>query len=308
MVSLRLAALWLGLIAPVSGPDGRGTGGEVISDALEVLDEPVDSGYGSAELKRGARVSIVDAGPAGWLTIAPPPDTFNWIDASGLRVEADDRAVVVASRATVRTGADQARMPGPPRAALLKGTVVRLLDHPALTLGEGPKARTWRAIAPQTGEVRYVRADGVKLDPVPMTSQSFDPRVQAAQAPQVDPGAGSASDAIRKFEDALDRSRRIDHDVAQVKRKLADARISTEPGYDAKGLLQASSRRVDGQKVHALIGPEGRAIAYLAIPPGIPASRLLARKVGVRGETRFNESLGARLITVRDLDPLDKPR
>ncbi len=300
MVALRLAALWLGLIAPASVP-----GGEVISDALEVLVEPDDSSYSSGELKRGDRVSIVPGGKAGWLAIAPPTDAFDWVDASSLRVETDVRGVVVAARALVRTGALEARMPGPPRPPLPRGTVVRLLGRPPLTLGEGAKARTWRAIAPRDGEVRYVRADGVRLDPVPTIAKAEDPEVKPAQ---VDPGGGSAAEAIRKFEDALDRSRRIDDEVAQVKRKLAGSRTHTDRGYDAKGMLQASSRKVEGQKVHALIGPEGTPVAYLAIPPGIPASRLLTRKVGVRGDVHFNESLGARLITVRDLDPLDKPR
>ena len=305
MVALRLAALWLGLIAPASVPEGRGTGGEVISDALEVLDEPVDSGYSSGELKRGDRVSVVSGDQPGWLAIAPPPGAFDWIDASTLRVETDARGVVTAARAPVRTGAAEAGMPGPPRPPLPRGTVVRLLDRPPMTLGQGAKARTWRAIAPRDGEVRYVRADGVRLDPITTTSTTQDPQVKPAQ---VDPGGGSTAEAIRKFEDALDRSRRIDHEVAQVRRKLADARTFTERGYDAKGLLQASSRKVEGQKVHALIGPEGVPIAYLAIPPGIPATRLLTRKVGVRGDVHYNESLGARLITVRDLDALDRPR
>ncbi len=120
--------------------------------------------------------------------------------------------------------------------------------------------------------------------------------------------SGSVDDPIRRFEEALQRSRRLDAEAARVKQKLAESRVATERPYDARGLLQASSRQFEGQKVHALIGPEGRAIAYLTIPPGIPANRLLARKVGVRGDVHFNEALGARLITVRDLDPLDKPR
>jgi hypothetical protein len=174
-----------------------------------------------------------------------------------------------------------------------------------MTLGEGAKARTWRAIAPRDGEVRYVRSEGIQLDPLPTTSKTIDPHVEPSQ---VDPGGGSAVEAIRKFEEALERSRRIDAEVGQIKRKLADSRTLTERSYDAKGLLQASSRQVEGQKVHALIGPEGVPIAYLTIPPGIPASRLLARKVGVRGDVHYNETLGTRLITVRDLDTLDKPR
>jgi hypothetical protein len=299
-MALWLVALWLGLIAPASVP-----GGEVISDVLEVLDEPDDSAFSSGELMKGTRVSVVPGGKPGWLAIAPPSDAFDWVDASAIKVGSDGRGQVVAARATVRTGAAEARMPGPLRTPLPQGTIVLLLDRPALTLGQGAKARSWRAIAPPGDEVRYVRAEEIRLDPV-ATSKSDDPWVRPAH--QLDPGGGDVNEAIRKFEEALDRSRRLDHEVAATKQNLAIARTFTERGYDAKGLLQASSRQVEGQKVHALIGPEGVPIAYLAIPPGIPASRLLARKVGVRGDVHFNESLGARLITVRDLDPLDKPR
>jgi hypothetical protein len=306
MVASWLAALWLGLIAPASVPEAREDGGEVVVDVLEVLVEPDDSGYSSGELRRGDRVSVVGRGRPGWLAIAPPEDSFDWVDASSIRAGADGRGRVVADQAAVRTGADGARMPGPPRPALAKGASVRLLDRPALTLGTGSKARSWLAIEPLEGEVRYVRLKGVRLDPV-ATSKSDDPRVQPTQIDRGGSGV-EAGDAISKFEEALRRSRAIDNKVEETRLKLNLARTSTERGYDARGMLQASSRKVDGQKVHALIGPEGRPIAYLVIPPGVPASRLLTRKVGVRGDVHFNESLGARLITVRDLDPLDKPR
>jgi hypothetical protein len=300
MVAPWLAALWLGLIAPASEP-----GGEVVVDALEVLVEPADSGYSSGELRRGDRVSIVEGGRRGWLAIAPPSGSFDWVDASSIRDDGDGRGFVVADRATVRSGADGARMPGPPRAPLPSGASVRLLDRPPLRLGAGAKARSWRAIAPQAGEVRYVRLDGIKLDPL-ATSAAADPQVRPAQVDRGGRGV-DVGDAVSKFDEALRRSRAIDNDVEKARRTLALARTSTERGYDARGMLQASSRKVDGQKVHALIGPEGTAIAYLSIPPGIPASRLLTRKVGVRGDVHFNESLGLRLITVKDLDPLDKP-
>ncbi len=307
MVALRLAALWLGMIAPAGGP-----GGEVISDALEVLVEPDDSGYASSELRRGDRVRVVPGAGAGWLAIVPPSDAFDWVDASSIRAGSDGGAEVVADRAPVRSGGVGAKIPGPPRPPLPRGTAVRLLDRPALMLGEGPKARSWRAIAPPTGEVRYVRADGVRLDPGPSTTPSRTdppPRVADAQvrtAQRRPPG--DPDDAARRFEEALERSRRLDAEAARIKQKLAEARTFTDRAYDAKGLLQASSREHDGQRVHALIGPEGRPIAYLAIPPGIPAGRFLARKVGVRGDVHFDEALGNRLITVRDLDPLEKAR
>ncbi len=53
--------------------------------------------------------------------------------------------------------------------------------------------------------------------------------------------------------------------------------------YDAKGMIQPSSHKVDGQKVFALIGPQGTAVAYLNIPAGLDPSQLTARNVGVRG-------------------------
>ncbi|MBV8554966.1 MAG: hypothetical protein JO116_05330, partial [Planctomycetaceae bacterium] len=60
-----------------------------------------------------------------------------------------------------------------------------------------------------------------------------------------------------------------------------------------------------GQRVFALIGPDGSTVAYLDIPPGLDVRPLVARRVGVRGTIHYNEDLRARLIAVRDLEPLD---
>ncbi len=301
MVSSWLAAFWLGLIASAGLPDGG-----VVVAPLEILDEPDDSAYASGELATGDRVVVVPGAGPGWLAIEPPDGAFDWIEAAAIRDEGDGRGVVEAVRAAVRTGADRARMPGPPRPALLRGTALRLLDRPALTIGSGAKARTWRAIAAPADEVRYVRRDGIRLDPRP-ASAVVDPEVQAARGER---GGETRppDDPTARFEEALRRSRMLDHEVAEARWALAVARTSVERGYDASGRLQASSRKVDGLKVHALIGPEGVAIAYLKIPLGVPAASLLNRKVGVRGEVHFDEALGNRLITVRDLDPLDRAR
>ncbi len=99
-----------------------------------------------------------------------------------------------------------------------------------------------------------------------------------------------------------------DAEVAQIQRSAGQARTTTDRKFDAQGLLQPSSRRYRGQKVHALIGPEGKPISYLTIPPGLPINRFLARKVGVRGIVHFDEGLGARLISVRDLEVIEKVR
>src|SRR5918998_1335186 len=69
--------------------------------------------------------------------------------------------------------------------------------------------------------------------------------------------------------------------------------------------MQPSARKINGQKVFALIGPEGTKQAYIEVPAGLDTSPLLSRRVGVRGEIQYSDSLKARLVTVRDLDPLE---
>ena len=99
-----------------------------------------------------------------------------------------------------------------------------------------------------------------------------------------------------------------DAQVARIEKSIEVARARTDRDFDAQGLLQPSSRRYQGQKVLALIGPEGRPVGYLKIPPGVAVNRFLAHKVGVRGIVHFDETLGARLISVRDIEMLDKFR
>ena len=65
---------------------------------------------------------------------------------------------------------------------------------------------------------------------------------------------------------------------------------------------------IDGRKLHALIGPDGKTIAYLDIPPGLDVESLGSRRVGVRGAVHYNQDLGTRLITVRDLEPVGTRR
>ena len=110
--------------------------------------------------------------------------------------------------------------------------------------------------------------------------------------------------AAREFEARVKESRRRDAVVLRVKDALRDLRMAEDLAYDAEGLLQATSRRVEGEKVFALLDDEGRVVAYLKIPPGVDATNLVARQVGVRGKSRFDEGLKFRLLDVRDIEPL----
>ncbi len=110
--------------------------------------------------------------------------------------------------------------------------------------------------------------------------------------------------AAREFDALVKQSRRRDAVVGQVRARLSELREAEDRAYDAEGLLQATSLRVDGEKVSALLDDEGRIVAYLKIPPGVDARHLVARQVGVRGKSRFDEGLRFRLLDVRDIEPL----
>jgi hypothetical protein len=116
------------------------------------------------------------------------------------------------------------------------------------------------------------------------------------------------SRAARNFESLIEKSRRRDAEVESIKESLRALRTAETLAYDAEGLLQPTSRRVEGEKVFALISDEGQIVTYLRIPPGIDTTNLNARQVGVRGKSRFNEGLRFRLLDVRDIDALDSDR
>jgi hypothetical protein len=73
-------------------------------------------------------------------------------------------------------------------------------------------------------------------------------------------------------------------------------------------LIQPSARKVQGEKVLALIGKDGFAVAYLKIPPGLDTRPFQTQRVGVRGAVRYDDHLHARVIAVRDMEPLDSQR
>jgi hypothetical protein len=114
-----------------------------------------------------------------------------------------------------------------------------------------------------------------------------------------------AAEAARTIENILVESHRRDHEVAAEKRRLAAAGQSHVRAYSARGFVQASGEMIDGHKLYVLIANDGSTIAYLDVPPGLDVDHLLAHRVGVRGAAHFNEDLGARLITVRDVEKLE---
>ena len=244
------------------------------------------------------------------------------------------------------------------------------MDRRPLTIGQGARARTWRAIEPPGEEVRYVRASGVDhgeaeapqvapgrtrlaalamLAPGTGDDASLDPSTreklaaieaghrEALGAPleswdlapirdryrdlldgTADPAARAAiqlrldqvarqvrlSKDARDLRTTLDRSRDRDSAVSAIVARRAKApRAGAEP-YDSVGLLQPSSKQVQGQRVFALIAADGSTAGYLDLPAGLDPSTMVGHQVGVRGEAHFDADLHARLFDVRDLEPI----
>jgi hypothetical protein len=115
-----------------------------------------------------------------------------------------------------------------------------------------------------------------------------------------------SAEAARTIESILAQSHRRDQEVAAEERKVADAARSHARAFSARGYVQASTAMIEGRKLYILIANDGSTIAYLDVPPGLDIDRLVSHRIGVRGEPHFNEDLGARLITVRDVEQLGR--
>jgi len=135
-----------------------------------------------------------------------------------------------------------------------------------------------------------------------------DPAVEGAvraRLDRVDRDERSAK-AAQTIESILAASHRRDREVAAEERRVAAAARAHARAFNARGFVQESSAMIEGRKLYILIANDGSTIAYLDIPPGLDIGPLLTRRVGVRGEPHFNEDLGARLISVRDVEQVGR--
>jgi hypothetical protein len=117
-----------------------------------------------------------------------------------------------------------------------------------------------------------------------------------------------AAQAACTIETILAQSHRRDREVAAARRRVAAAGRLQARAYSAVGYVQSSAQKIEGRKLYVLIGSDGSTLAYLDIPPGLDIDPLLAQRVGVRGDPHFNEDLGTRLITVRDVETMEPRR
>lgn len=251
-------------------------------------------------LTQGATVTLVDRPPLTlgqrraartWRAIAPGPDEVRYIRAEGV-----DRAPAAAPEPPAETRATF--LAAPPPAAL----------PPSIAAEVDRIESSHRALLRQP--VEDWRLEPIRQRYEALLKQAADPNAAAAiraRLERVD-RQQSVAESARKIEALLARCRSRERNLDLYLRRLDQAEQPSERPYDVEGMIHPSSRKVDGQKVFALIGPEGTPVAYLRLPAGLDPTPLLSRRVGVRGTAHYDELLRARLIEVQDLDPIDQPR
>jgi hypothetical protein len=248
------------LIAAMAATAGRPETVEarVAVDRVAVLDEPRDTGYVVATLRKGdtARVRPAGAPLTGWLAIDPPGSVFGWVDASALKRPESDRerpdAALIRSATTVRSANPKAKTPGPPWAPLKPGDRVRLVDVPPLEAG----GRRWAAVAPPNDRPCYIPADAVEwvqpaepeIRPTAFAAADDDPELKRVDAMLMAETSGRPVEdwrleSIRSAYEAL--ARQVGGDAER--RRIVDGRLRQLEGLErasaaAKGFVEAASK------------------------------------------------------------------
>jgi hypothetical protein len=245
---------------------------------------------------------------ATWLAIVPPSAQSFYVHAEGVRWPAPRDA---SPAAEIRASYDQpsgAPSPTNPRSGKptsfppswpleVSQELGRLDGILRVTLASEPVAQ-WRFESVRSGYQSLLKRAGDRLD----LEEAI--RSRLARVTQHE----QAARAARTIESILEASHRRDDEVAAARRQLVHLARTRARAYDAVGFIQPSARLVEGRRVFALIGREGKTIAYLDIPPGLDPEPFLASRVGVRGRAHFSEDLGTRLISVRDLESVEQKR
>jgi hypothetical protein len=245
---------------------------------------------------------------AAWLAIVPPPEQFFYVHAEGVRwsalEEASPAAEIrasydepIAAPSPTKPGSGRPTSSPPSWPLEVSQELGRLDGILRVTVASQPVAQ-WRFESVRSGYQSLLKRAGDRLD----LEEAI--RSRLARVTQHE----QAARAARTIESILEASHRRDDEVAAARRELTHLARTRARAYDAVGFIQPSAHLVDGRKVFALIGREGKTIAYLDIPPGLDPEPFLASRVGVRGRAHFSEDLDTRLISVRDLESVEQKR
>jgi hypothetical protein len=279
-------------------------------------------------LRQGAIVQLLDRRPLvvrrrgtaeTWIAIAPPAQEARFVRSEAVRetsAASDKESSPRRDRLAARRSDDEppALDPGVSSKRLAPLDPV-FLSVPPLDPTEGVSAEVADSLAKLGDRHRSELRKSIEkwnLRPIESAYEEIlKGSTEQADRRAVERGLGilrkqaRAAEAAARLAKLLGASRARDGQVDEVRRDSRAAGRAIEGDFDATGLLQTSSRLLEGRRVYALLGEDGTVSAYLALPPGLVIDPLLSHRVGVRGEGRFDEGLGKRLILVQDVERLE---
>jgi hypothetical protein len=262
------------------------------------------------QITQGTMVRLVDQQPLRigngptktiWYAIVPPADLACYVRADGTRKIDSAPAPAAEIRASYEVPQEERPPAVRPASNGLPPDIkaeIDSIESMALSIKKSRPPGQW--------QFEPVRARYQDLLKRPGNNAAVEDAIRARLADLT--RFDEASAAARKIDAMLAASHDRDQEVSALERRLAGAARTHARAFNAIGFVQPSARSIDGHKLYALIGKNGSTLAYLDVPPGLNVEPLLAQRVGVRGVPHYNEELGARLITVRDIETVGARR
>lgn len=140
------------------------------SQDVSVRSGPGDDYYQTNRVTVGDEVEVYKRAAGGWLAIRPLADSFNWVDASKLRMTNDpDVAKVVGSNAVAWIGSPIGSLTDHKwQVKLEPGEPVQLKARKSLSIFQGDETRDFYQIMPPAGDFRWVQ----EKDVLPLIAKS----------------------------------------------------------------------------------------------------------------------------------------
>lgn len=202
-VWLALGLLGIGL--PLADAQERKFPYEAVVDVEEefVRCGPGPKYYPTGKLRRGDRVTVHRHDPGGWAMIAPPADSFSWIQSEYVQKLASGRGSLTSNNVIVHVGSNLGAERSVYQRTLSKGDTVEILGEETFATDRG-EARMYK-IKPPLREYRWiagkaiVAANGRAPGPAPAAPKGPDqpiPFIQGPIAKELETEVAAESDAF----------------------------------------------------------------------------------------------------------------
>lgn len=255
---MRVGLLFLTLLATATQADAAQKVVFPYDATVEVDETYVRSGPGSkyyptARLKAGQRVVVHRHDPGGWHMIAPPPDSFSWVQGRYVDKTAEGRGTINTNHVVAWVGSFESDIREIYQQKLAQGDEVQILGEKQLlpVSGTGP-GELWYRIAPRRGEWRWI--SGQALSPAPRDSEQvaddpFDRPVDVGSRGRAAPPVGKVDE--NHFEKPISRSTERDYldNDSSLPGSIADRPVVRRQGKGAppKRTETVASKQLDAQ-------------------------------------------------------------